>query len=622
MISGTEVDTRAAKPFIECVRELRESRQMMSSQSLHNVPTATSSSGTRVAEANDKHPRSRVASWELPCVVKKEEKVKKDVPSSHRNRVLHEHLNDTTEKMNAKDRNYATDADRKRNLGVGGVKRTGISTLLENPEHKRFAPSPKRAPWDRPSNRNRPSPDRVALSEDEEEFEQPDLMPTTTEDTEETAISIPATNKESNRQEVLSYLLQYETMIAQQEAEEVSTIQYILPLLDRLLFLGKEGHQFDEKTVDTSYPNTCDVRYNDLWKRSFTYRQLKLALEVLEAGGQDTLQSASCMGKDKQLMLILRVLTQKLAVSSAFEKSAEEVSITWAEIVHCYRVCVLGMLTLKQLPKQSAVRSRAKDRILAQLSLFEIPTTALLCETAEVNGDASDWVLQTENVELNKNTNLVRKNILAIAVVCIAALCVATGAGMIVKPSKTLHGDKSVALASRKVHEYVAVPFESANLTDIAVRSIKSTFSPARGNSASIIPPRKGHRDFQELAEAQILADALLRQSSDSASKDTTTIHDVKQPSSTNRVVQNWQWMPQGHQLVASALFGATVGVLGPSQIVVVIRFVAQSLSLGSLGVIPASLVVVGAVAVAVNIVRGLKFVLDHYFVFRKKRMA
>jgi hypothetical protein len=671
------LDTPAAKPFIEWVRERRESRQTMSSQSLHESRKKTDGEDIRMTQSDggfgersgsynkyereeiappvtdadvrpptteplestvtiigartkenrtsDVPPRSRVASWELPHAVNNQGKVVKAPSRNHRE--IHQHDQSTKERTDVIDGNYITNADRKRNPGLTGAKRSCIPMHFENAEQKRFAPSPKRTIWDRPSHGNRvASQDRVVVLKGEEEFEQPDLVPTTTEDTEETHSSKATNNGESNRLEVASFLLQYETMISQQEAEEAFTFQYILPLLDRLHSLGNEVKEFGEKACNTSFPNTRDAHHNDLWKRSFTYGHLKWALDFLEAGEQDTLQSESCMGQDKQLMLILRMLTQKHSVSMA-EESAEEVSITWAEIVHCYRVCILGMLTLKHLPKPSAVRSRAKNRILAQLSLFEMPTRALLNETTVGNGDAFDGAFQgmqtcNEDRERNKETNFPRKNWVATAAICIAALTVAAGTGMIINPSKTLPWDKAVPLDSWKLQEPVmsppALPFDSANLTDVAVPTIKSTFAPARGHLASIIPQRIP-REFQELREAQIVL-AFLSQSPDSAAEDNVTIDDTEQPSPQNRA-HNWQSMPQKQQLAVSALFGATVGALGPSKMLVVIRFVSQALSLGNLGVVPASLVVVGAVAVAFNIFRGLKFVLDH-FVFRKKRIA
>jgi hypothetical protein len=59
-------------------------------------------------------------------------------------------------------------------------------------ERKRFAPSPRRAPWDRSNIGNR--------DEDEEEMEQPNLMPATTDDTEETALRKATTNTERSRE--------------------------------------------------------------------------------------------------------------------------------------------------------------------------------------------------------------------------------------------------------------------------------------------------------------------------------------------------------------------------------------------------------------------------------------
>jgi hypothetical protein len=71
-------------------------------------------------------------------------------------------------------------------------------------------------------------------------------------------------------------MLLYETMISQQKDEEVSTIQYILQLLDRRNSLGQEEREYDQSEYNTRYTAVSDACYNDLWMRSFTYGHLKI----------------------------------------------------------------------------------------------------------------------------------------------------------------------------------------------------------------------------------------------------------------------------------------------------------------------------------------------------------
>ena len=168
-------------------------------------------------------------------------------------------------------------------------------------------------------------------------------------------------------------------MVLQQEAEEVATLTYIRPLLDRLQSLGKQqSASGSQLTFDTNKSN--ESLYSDLCQRSITYGEINRALDLLEGETPEK----QFITQDKQLMMILKLLTHK------HSEAADDVPITWAEIIHCYRMCILGMSTLKHMPKDQykAVRLRAKDRILSQLSLFELPSTKLLNEQTKF--DSSD----------------------------------------------------------------------------------------------------------------------------------------------------------------------------------------------------------------------------------------
>jgi len=161
-----------------------------------------------------------------------------------------------------------------------------------------------------------------------------------------------------NNREALAYLLRYETMVRQQEAEDMATLAHLRPCLERLNeLLPPETRQQSEAKKDGSPTTTSKDDPDIVWTRQISYRGLRKALEVLELQGP-----TEFMTTDRQLMMILRLLTQ-----SDREKS----SLTWAELVQCYKTCIAGMTTLQHLPNADETRQRARDRTLAMLSLFE-----------------------------------------------------------------------------------------------------------------------------------------------------------------------------------------------------------------------------------------------------------
>lgn len=171
------------------------------------------------------------------------------------------------------------------------------------------------------------------------------------------------------RAEATAYLLRYETMVRQQEAEDMAVLAHIRPCVSRLLqVLGLP-------------------QVSDDWKfltQEVSFYHLKRACDILEEQGNSEWRGGTeFMTTDRQLMMVLRLLTQK--VSGFDEIAATTTTITWAEFVQCYKICIAGMLTLQHLPKDSTIRARARDRTLAMLSLFEPPSTQLFHEDV-VNG--------------------------------------------------------------------------------------------------------------------------------------------------------------------------------------------------------------------------------------------
>lgn len=187
-----------------------------------------------------------------------------------------------------------------------------------------------------------------------------------------------------NNREALAYLLRYETMIRQQEAEDMATMAHLRPCLERLKeLLPKEssgssttqgGGNNSNNDSKEDAPELLDKQqqqlYDDVvWTRQISYTNLRKALEILEMQ-----EPTEFMTTDRQLMMILRLLTQ--STTTGKDRTGPEATLTWAELVQCYKTCIVGMTTLQHLPNVDETRQRTRDRTLAMLALFE-PTSRL-----------------------------------------------------------------------------------------------------------------------------------------------------------------------------------------------------------------------------------------------------
>lgn len=163
----------------------------------------------------------------------------------------------------------------------------------------------------------------------------------------------------------LGFLLRYETMVRQQEAEEQATLTYLRPCLERL----NELAGVSSREVVSLHQA---VRFVDL----------KKALEALDAlEAQHPQEPREFLTVDGQLMMVLRLLTKGVTNSTT-------TTLTWAEFLQCYKVCVSGMLTLQHLPTASTnshpststkeLRARTRDRTISMLALFDPSSTELL----------------------------------------------------------------------------------------------------------------------------------------------------------------------------------------------------------------------------------------------------
>jgi len=554
-----------------------------------------------------------------------------------------------------------------------------------------------------------------------EDAEQPDLVPTNTEESEEgnneagantskklfnapinrlhglhdlrhkkgkTAREVLAAEGYAHEEpkqglgEASAYLLRYESMVAQQEAEEVATLSYILPLLEILHELGKYPEGRDEAMRNSKHLDSMTNKADndkafcrDLAKRSITCGELKQALDILEIKST-TDGSTEIITQDRQLIMILRILMEKQKQyspsSSSFktvDDSSDNVSITWAEIIHCYRVCIIGMLTLTNLPKGSGVRSRAKDRILAQLSLFRLPETKLFAGDMIVGSDtpnvASLSQKQGELVvpEQTKKTyrtseSKPNRNVHAVLGAALVATALGfilgyfLGASAIHDPTRirilslsrdqmeTRMNPKDAQYTSRKEKQETAAhcSVESSPLKYLILRanntaSISSSSSPghtpARGSlpmTTSLRATTTSTRSTSSPSQNSMLTSAMLTRVVSKSNIISTPVN-TSAKSKQSAVYLVGSSPEQGHepkrskirkavvarhfQLAVSAFFGGKVSSLVPSGI----AMIGKSLGVGGcIGIAPPGLVVAGAVALAVYVGKGVWYFLSPPF--------
>lgn len=184
-----------------------------------------------------------------------------------------------------------------------------------------------------------------------------------------------------DKSDAMAYLLRYETMVRQQEAEDMAVLAHMRPCVTRLQELMDQQPSADSSMHHDHHEDM------EFLTHEITFVQLQTAVRRLEElQNNNSRPMMEHLTTDRQLMMVLRLLTQKVNGDSN-NIDTPVPTITWAEIVQCYKVCIAGMLTLQHLPNDSAIRARARDRTLAMLSLFEPPSTQLFHEDAATSNN-------------------------------------------------------------------------------------------------------------------------------------------------------------------------------------------------------------------------------------------
>merc|ERR1719491_780413 len=133
-------------------------------------------------------------------------------------------------------------------------------------------------------------------------------------------------------------------MMMEQEMEQISTLSHVRSLLGLL-----ENSSLEGQTRKDDNNLLKEVSLEDL-KRIHDKIKCSSNFEIVKT--------------DKQFMMVLEILCEEKVYSTAIEdrgngggnghgnripKINEHKNISWAEIIQCYRICVVGMQTLETI---------------------------------------------------------------------------------------------------------------------------------------------------------------------------------------------------------------------------------------------------------------------------------
>eukprot|EP00980_Cylindrotheca_fusiformis_P003128 scaffold721_cov131-Cylindrotheca_fusiformis.AAC.18 len=251
-------------------------------------------------------------------------------------------------------------ATQHRTIHPSAVNQAKANNMMSNESiHRRL----KLAKGNTEVSKRKQAPPISFLSTDEEENDI--VIPCVTED-EEDGMALPAQDlpykekknysycdeNEENIYDVETYLKNYEIMLQRQDDENVATLSHLKPMLEVL-------EAMVEGRMATSIPNSETIYYDrTTLLKEFSLRDLQQAANRLQVKKTefDFIQT------DRQFMLVLELLSGSNVVDTSQK-------ISWAELVHLYKICVSGMQALEDLPK-GRIRNQARERTMSSLQLF------------------------------------------------------------------------------------------------------------------------------------------------------------------------------------------------------------------------------------------------------------
>lgn len=152
------------------------------------------------------------------------------------------------------------------------------------------------------------------------------------------------------------FLDNYEKMMRHQDDEMMMTLCHLEPLL---VLLEKQCGRSDSKFNPNAAPFT----------KEFTYRELEQAVHTLQND-----PSHCYVGTDLQWSMVLQLLTENSNECEENDLAADRY-ISWVEVAMCYRICIIGMQALQQIPAPKPARTRVRQRTMQILSMFKASST-------------------------------------------------------------------------------------------------------------------------------------------------------------------------------------------------------------------------------------------------------
>jgi len=114
----------------------------------------------------------------------------------------------------------------------------------------------------------------------------------------------------------LAYLLKYETMVRQQEAEDMAVMDHIRPCMERLNELAAGTCNNNNDSTATKITVNRWSSTTQVLSQEISYAAMATALQRLESTATDSndnnkdVSSVEFMTTDRQLMMVLRLLTR------------------------------------------------------------------------------------------------------------------------------------------------------------------------------------------------------------------------------------------------------------------------------------------------------------------------
>ena len=214
--------------------------------------------------------------------------------------------------------------------------------------------------------------------------------------------------------DALAYLIRYEAMVRQQEAEDKATASHLRPIFARIRKLGAE-EDVDGETLS-----------------AVAAGRALADLEGTSAGGiggeREGGRREEHMATDLQLMYMLQLMVES-SVGTAEAGVESSPALTFAEFVLAYKIVVGGMQCLQRLPPSSLeaaetegtdaaggdgttadVRSRVTDRVAMMLRSFTSAADAkAVAETSKPDDFESSTPMERKVIAMKEADGSVRK---------------------------------------------------------------------------------------------------------------------------------------------------------------------------------------------------------------------